>query len=368
MLMHVRRLGLLLLLALPTSLMAQAYATRSDPEFWHRGQLVTDKGSFLKFEGLKPKDIREVKKNTYFDKAIDEFEDQFWTVKKAGSTAEDARLELYASPDAIHWNLEGYVKNQGSARPLGIWPVQGDRFLAVFDRHVEMGEGSDKEASPFVLLRRGKTNAFDLAKLLPCGFVGRLRWKDKDGMYYFAPENALLSLIWGKEFVRTPSALVLFNTSTGYFWSVDTGKESLELRFGALYPEIQGPKLGVDASDSMQIPILAVHPRPNGHVLIASRSEDAMFKSREAEAKLLSARPLVRGVKSDTKDEISREEAMQMGVKAYPDLLWWDLDPATMQFKREDPPVGAPGKLRDLAFLRKFTFQQKADGSVVTKP
>ncbi len=343
---------------------AQVYGARAIPQFWKDGSLVRDQGSELVIEGPRPGDQKTIKKNPIYGKPYDVFEGRFWTSQRPEDGKVISRLTLYSSGDGQTWHPEGFLRYWADERPLGIWPLQKDRFLAVYAWHLERGE----KKSPFAILKRGHEDEFEILDLPAPGFPGRLRYKDKEG-WAFAPENVQLAFGWNEaknlSFVRTPTALVLYNPMAGYFWSVDTTKEVPELRFGALYPAMKGPWLG-DKSDFIQPPLLTVQPRPDGHVLIASRSEAAMFKAREIEATHQFpgvADPRAPSLPAHRDQE--KENVAAYSLQKYPELLWWDLDPARMSFKREDPPDGAPPHFTSVAQLRRFTFRVESNGRVI---
>lgn len=348
-------------IGLCTLLRAQVYGADQENHLWWKGLLVRDKGSSLVVEGLKKIDCKTIEKDPFYDKTYDIFNDIFWTVKKRDSENGQSRLEIYSSIDANKWDLEGYLSISKDVRPIHIWPVQNNTFLGMFAWDIEL----DGKSSPFALLKYNNSNELKIDSLLQPGFKGRLRWKNKeDDKWYFAPENMLLSLIWGREFVRTPTALVIYNTMTGYFWSIDTSKESPELKFGMLFPKLSGDFIGSN-SEFIQPPLLTVLPRQDGHVVITSRSELAVFESRKDEKSFqFQGPPDPQAPKVPDHVQLTKAQIEEEALRAFPDLLWWDLDPTTMNFKSIDTPNGFANKFYSLDELRHFTFRFTPEGNI----
>lgn len=340
---------------------AQVYGGDQETLFWWKHQLVRDKGDTLVVEGMTKKDRKTIEKDAFFKGPYDVFEDRFWTTKKLEGEANAMRLALYSSPDAHHWTHEGYLPVTRDERPIGIWPLQHDKFLAVYAWHILRG----RESSPFAILKRGDTPQFDIDFLPKPGFPGRLRKKESGtDSWVFTLENAMLSLTWGRRFVRTPSALVLCDTMAGYFWVVNTDREAPEIELLKLYPKLTGTYLG-EKSDSIQPPLLTVQPMRDGQVVITSRSEEATFRSREVEQEFqFRAPPDPRKPLYPQGDEATKEQAYSHGLTAFPDLMWWLLDPSTLTLKRMETPYGFSPHFRNLKQLREFTFTLEPDGRI----
>jgi hypothetical protein len=339
----------------------QVYGGDQETLFWWKNHLVRDKGDTLVVEGLSKKDRKTIEKEAYFSGPYDVFEDRFWTTKKVEGESNEVRLVLYSSADARHWSQEGYLPVSRDERPISIWPLQRDKFLAAYSWHIERG----RQSSPFAILKRGEGNRFEIDSLPNPGFPGRLRHKEKDsGNWVFAAENAMLSLTWGRRFVRTPSALVLCNTMTGYFWVVNTDREAPEVELVKLYPKLSGIYLG-EKSDTIQPPLLTVQPMRDGKVIITSRSEEATFRSREVEQGFqFRTPPDLKTPQYPKGDEGAKEQAYSHGLTAFPDLMWWNLDPSSLTLKKMDTPNGFAPHFQNLKQLREFTFTLEPDGNV----
>jgi len=342
-------------------LFSQIYTKLVEPELWMNNRLVRDCGSEIKIESQRKEECKVITKQGEFTKKYDVFGNRFWTTVKREEAGNKARLIVFSSQDADHWREEGSLSITPDERPIHIWPIQNDRFLAMYAWQIER----DKMSSPFALLKRGEDGALKIESLLDWGLKAKLRHKDADGTWYFSPDVLHLTWQWGLEYARTPSALVIYSSLGGYFWSVDTDQEQIDLKTRVLYPAVKdflyGPK-----AQFLEAPVLEVQPCQDGHLLIAARSEDAVFKARELEAKMQ-----FRAIPDPSKptpvkfDDQSKEAVRRQGLIAYPELLWWDLDPSSMSFKHLDAPYGAPIHFTSLEQFRNFAFRHKVDGSIV---
>jgi hypothetical protein len=178
--------------------------------------------------------------------------------------------------------------------------------------------------------------------------------------------------------VRAGNHLVFAHQSYGRFVVLDT--RTLKTRLVRLFPKIEDKRLWDFEGLGFEHALLGMQPRQNGHVLIASRSEEAVLKARDLERK---AQAQVLPV--DHRDPARRQELLReawqnqdrkdlvqnyrdVGAAQYPEVLWWDLDPETGTLTREPAPHGAPGELPRADLIRRFRFRFDVKEEVKAAP
>lgn len=182
--------------------------------------------------------------------------------------------------------------------------------------------------------------------------------------------------------IRVPGHLVLVGRHLGIFIVINsrTGKvERTEKLFGDL------PDDAMTTPEAYEYGVLGVQPRPDGHLLIAARSEDAVVQSRTWKPDLPSPEPVrlsfteAYGKSTEDQGDLLEEkqeaadfaraaELRETRLRHFSDLVWWDFDPDTGAFRREPSPAGVPEKFPSCAALKAFSFAFKPDGNLDIQP
>jgi len=271
--------------------------------------------------------------------------------------------KLHSSADGMHWNLEGLLP-LGKLGALKVLAVGGGKYLLCTVGGMNaLVEG--KESSCFALAALDDSNVLRLRSILDMGLQEPYATpvppknpeaeapKPKVNRKYLLP---LLGL--GSKIVRSSDALAIVSERLGYIWILDTKKESPSLRLVKVFPALTEAKFRTP--DKMETAILGFQPRPDGHFLLATRSEAAVLAGVDE------ASPPITSI-ADFKDKARMESRLKLEnaqLEKHPEILWWDLDPTTGKLTRESAPAGMPDKIFDAAVLRKFCFRFKPDGTV----
>ncbi len=158
--------------------------------------------------------------------------------------------------------------------------------------------------------------------------------------------------------VHTPDFLILAAGQTGFIWILDKRKEVPSLNFRKLFGCVNEKSLA--KPDEIEWSILGMQPMPDGDVLIASRSEDAVKHARQ----LFPTPTLHLKLMQDPAHMKQREQNMKDSVEFYPEICWWKLDPESGVITRVDPPVNFPTKLPSLKAMMGFRFRPKLNGDL----
>ena len=186
---------------------------------------------------------------------------------------------------------------------------------------------------------------------------------------------------WGTQTIRVPGHLVFIDLHLGRFLCVNARSGQVE-RQAALFDL---PEEALKAPMDYEFTVLGAQPRPDGHVLVAARSEEAILQSPTWRPDLPQAAPVrlsaseafgksaeeqgeALEMKQDEADRARAQQAKEARLKAFPDLVWWDFDPGTGAFRREPPPLGVPERFPSLATLNAFAFRFKPDGNLEVEP
>lgn len=180
---------------------------------------------------------------------------------------------------------------------------------------------------------------------------------------------------------RVPGHLVFVGSHLGVFIVINarTGSVERTTRLLDLPKEADAQPLAYEQA------VLGVQPRPDGHLLIAARSAEAVQQSRTWKPDLpppepvrlsfsesLGKSPEEQGEAMEMKQDQAKldraRQAQEARLKAFPDLVWWDFDPDTGAFRQEPPPEGVPDKFPSLAALQAFSFAYKPDGNLEIEP
>lgn len=281
-------------------------------EGWSVGQILVCEGRF--FHARFRKGAVLTPEGSFFEHEVQVWEDRAW---KPFATARLPGL-------ATAW-----------------FPLGEDRFLATAVSPATFVE--DKKPLPLAVLRRNDRQELIVERRMDTGL--KRPFFDQGGrMSYGVLATSLLMGNWA----RTDDHLVLFS-QFGQFWVFDGAKGHLR-RVMHLYPGLDDKRL---QEGNLYPGLLGVQPRPNGHLLVAARREDAVLLAPISHP----SRMVLAGTKDRTawSDEVHRQ---------YPHIDWWDLDPATGMIEPEIAPRGLPELLSGEAAAMNFNWRFRLDGNL----
>lgn len=351
---------LLLALALGLPGPAQTFPRHSLVQFWRSQDLLTlrdGSGSLRALPGGKelpwqaPRDFRELH-------ATDE---GFWANRLAGRGGA-FEVEVHHSPDGLHWQLHTVWRARDQAPRARIFALGKGRFLAIAPMAPFQ---KDRDASNFAVLRTRREAHLEVDALLPMGL------KQGGPGWIFVPKVAPL-----------PDGWALLNPRTGHIWLVRSSDEGV-VRIRTLKVFDAVPDAAVGNLGSLEPPLVAWQARPDGTLLLATRTEEATLKARAFARRMKELAQPPGGAKLSQGDQLAealasaqpealeafKKKASELGnvgeaetLEAFPELLWWTLDGQTGTLKREPVPEGAPHRLRSLEDLRAFAFSFDPQG------
>lgn len=186
---------------------------------------------------------------------------------------------------------------------------------------------------------------------------------------------------FGTQTIRVPGHLVFLDLHLGRFLTVDSRTGKVERRVD-LYDLPEDAALN---SGDFEYAVLGAQPRPDGHILIAARSAEAVQQSRTWKPDLAPQAPIrlsfaesfgksaedqgdLLEEKQAAADSARAADLREARLRQFPDLVWWDFDPDTGAFRQEPSPEGVPAKFPSCAALRAFSFSFKPDGNLEIEP
>jgi hypothetical protein len=354
---------------------AQTFPLPREPQFWDGDRLVTVEDSRFTLE------TRVGRKKTVFlaeglsaPTKCDFTDGAYWACQPKERDGKGGWL-LLNSPDGTHREAVAWVPALLPEGPVnGAFPLPGHQILLTSKRlFVKDGAAS--------FLAVGGANAAGLVKLdrlieVDLGDQALEGAAKPDFFKEFPRLFYVIGFLMGR--VRAGNHLVFAHQSYGRFVVLDT--RTLKTRLVRLFPKIEDKRLWDFEGLGFEHALLGMQPRQNGHVLIASRSEEAVLKARDLERK---AQAQVLPV--DHRDPARRQELLReawqnqdrkdlvqnyrdVGAAQYPEVLWWDLDPETGTLTREPAPHGAPGELPRADLIRRFRFRFDVKEEVKAAP
>lgn len=105
--------------------------------------------------------------------------------------------------------------------------------------------------------------------------------------------------------------------------------------------------------------IVSVQARPDGGLMLITRSEDAVLNSAKIH-------PVARWESGQSMDQFNAvsEPLAEKSLKAFPDLFYWRFDPETADVVRIPVPKGFPGAVNSLKEFNRITLRYGLDGEL----
>ena len=321
-----------------------------------------------------------------------------WALGQKGRDFREVRASLYIYRNGgARWELWDTLKTTPEAYISWISPLEGGGYLLV-------GAFVDTEmrrADPLAVARNNghgklvirETEDVDFgAPTFVWGQPGKVVSADEAQSYNFNRPRWMhnpkllgaLDTVLGPfaHPIRVASHIVLVGRHLGIFIVVNSRTGKVQ-RMGRLFGDL--PEDAMTTPEAYEYGVLGVQPRPDGHLLIASRSEEAVTQSRTWKPDLPPPEPVRLSAseafgksaedqsdlleeKQDAADRARISEAREARLRHFPDLVWWDFDPDTGTFRRERPPEGVPERFPSTAALRAFAFSFKPDGNLEVEP
>jgi hypothetical protein len=282
-----------------------------------------------------------------------------WTVALQG---EPRRPVVYRSADWSRWDHVGAL-DLPEARIRGLFPLKDDRFLLQqgMDPFVKEGRAS------FLAIARLKEGTLQVESLVELGLelvapmpkgtdpaqwipMPRPGWEEAFG------ELSTTAL----ETVGGQPCLVAASLGKVFFFSPEHGglKRTATLYAAAEELLAKGQKPAW--------PLILVRPLPSGELVVAARSEDAVRSGRRVFA---DAAPVERREGATPVEAFQAQQAAQAQVRdkvweAYPELLWFRVNPEEGLFRALSAPAGLPDKLASVEDFERFTFKVQPGGDL----
>ncbi len=288
-----------------------------------------------------------------------EFKDHAAWATAKGSTKNPQNAYLYRSIDLKTWDVNATYQG-GNGRCVAIHHLDGKRYFLV------SGPGCfylGNKFSPYATAETNDKGILSITELVDLGLKEPLAIQsrplagDPGPKCEFNPKyTALLAMLLGNPMLRYPGGLVLVARRPGYLWVFDDRSGALKRNI-KLFSGVTEEKLG--PPNRLDWAILACQPRPNGHLLIASRDEAAVLTGMDAYPTKKSLQYL-----DDEVQQKANVEQDQLSLNRWPSIHWWDVDPATGTITEEQPPQNVPDRIWDLRMFHNFTFRFKPDGNL----
>ncbi|WLT32425.1 sialidase family protein [Geothrix sp. PMB-07] len=263
---------------------------------------------------------------------------------------------IFSSTDGKSWTPVGKIGGDIT----GFVPLGNGRFFA----YVSLESLTDgKTGSHMALFRKNDKGDLIQDSLVPyplsvplCQFTGK---RSPEGKPFFEIPGQWMVI--QQTFFEPPVVLkdfiCVFNRQTGWVLVFKREDGSLK-RTVKVYSSIDEERIKKDGA-TLEVGLLCLQPTRDGDLLIAARIEDAVLHSR----KLFPSSPdkLLPGQNPFDAEKAFIPE-QRNSVKAWPDVLYWRLDPETGDL-RPDSPQGLPAKIGSLEELKRFRFRMRADNT-----
>lgn len=289
-----------------------------------------------------------------------EFKDHAAWASAIGDSAHPQITHLFRSLDLKAWEVNAtYRGEQGRANAIHhldgkrYFLVSGPSFFYLKNKFSPYAIAEINDKGHLVL-----TELVDLDLKQPLVLPVPPNGGDTKPKGQFNPKySALLALLFGNPLIRYPGGMALVARRPGYIWLFDdqTGalKRSVRL-FSGVTEEKLGPPHQLDWA------ILGCQPRRNGHLLLASRDEAAVLTAMDA----YPTKKNLKYLEDEAQQKVNIEQDLA-SLNRWPQIRWWDLDPATGTITEEQPPENVPDRIWDLRMFHNFRFRFKPDGNLL---
>ncbi len=284
------------------------------------------------------------------------WEGEAWAVCWEGGQG----LSVARSKDFRTWSHSPHqLLKIGGNYPVGLHPTsRPGLFLGI---NTACGFGEDGRASVYAWYTQSEKGTFDFLTLvdLDLDLDGRVFVPGMvDGKAVGArphPARAALAPFFDYP-IRLGDRFVLVSLNAGVLWILEDGAGSPKRTLRLV--DLEGGQLS--GKDPIARCILGLQPTPEGKLLLACRTEEAVKESEKAFRQTWEEN-------GGAADEARARADMERAARVYGRLRWLELDPETGKLERVYPK-GAPEHLESRAQLNAFRFELNADGSVKMRP
>lgn len=282
----------------------------------------------------------------------------FWSVRAGNSKFPDgteSRLSTILKLVNGNWERQAEYRYRKGL----IWeirPLANGKFLAI------SGQPNFKDSSgkfhPFAVLSPDSKGNLEVTSTQDTGLG--------EGYFSKAPNRTNGETPWGSleldflnpTVIRTEGYITVLSPKTGWFWAFDDLNGQLK-RQGQVYASV-GEDLLKKPRDLAHV-CLGAQPRPDGWILIAARSEDAVQQAARAFQKFL---PKTESDTSFISNFGSIKALWDLNLQTFPRVEWWKIDPATGRVESEFAPERFPSLVRSVKELKAFRWRFNADGNL----
>lgn len=343
-------------------LQAQSSPHQKDTVYWHGAtpwtlrSLGSEGTELIAFKGTT------VKVPPAFT-SVHSFEGELWALRREGD-----RREILTSTDGRTWASRLRL-DRGTHLDACAWfrALGHDRYLVQSRELMGGGYALDRQVSKWAILKVDARGRETLEQVLPLELPARF---SSYPMFFFTGLPLPCGEGWAVLYPRL-----------GYAWSVQPGR-TVRVRSGKLMGTLLDD-LGSKRPADLGWALVAAQPQQDGNLLIAARRKGAVleapppvsetpgpktaFPARPAEPQSKEEnRKLLQGMqkKIEIRGKQARDEAVDgqldrklddpwirrdlQGLKAHPDVDWWEFEASTAKFRRVPPPKGAPETLTTL--------------------
>lgn len=267
---------------------------------------------------------------------------------------------LYRSVDLKTWQVNAtYLGEQGRAN--AIYHLDGKRYLLVSGPSFFQ---VNHAFSPYAIAEINEKGFLVLKDLIDLDLKDSLvvstlpQHGSVQAIGEWNPKySALLGMLFLNPMIRYPGGMALVAKRPGYIWLFDDQTGAVK-RSVKLFSTVTEEKLG--PPHRLEWAILGCQPRPDGHLLIASRDESAVLAAMDA----FPTNKNLKYLDDEAQQKVNLEQD-KANLLRWPQIHWWDLDPATGKITEEPAPQNVPDQIWDLNVFRNFRFRFRPDGNLL---
>lgn len=345
------------------SLQAQVQNKPQDWMVWDGNRVVVvehDDSRSLRIESPEGQGSATHKLKGPDNTTILDFKDGAAWASVRGSSNNPKATHLYRSLDLKTWEVNAtYLGEHG--RAWAIYHLDGKRYFMVSGPSFFSGQN---EFSPFAIAEINDKGFLTLSSLVnldlkePLAIPTTPKGVIPQGPAVFNPKySSLLSMFIASRMIRYPGGLALVAKKPAYFWLFDDQSGALK-RCVKLFSGVTEEKLG--PPQQLEWAILGCQPRPNGHLLVASREEDAVLYAMAG----FPTQKNLNNINDEAQHKLNHDQDAA-SLQNWPRILWWDIDPKTGTITEEQPPHNVPSQIWDLRIFHDFKFRFKPDGNLL---